>query len=152
MNIWNNILNYPLIDTAGFIFAPINIIIFLVIYLIGKLFLKYLKRYFKVLHIDDKQFTIEGREFALWKLIRQFVYFLMFYICFRSLDVNNNEINLSSIFEFDFIRIGEFHISVYHLFLVVVASDVEKIAVQNAVLPSCSHISLNMVLTILTGF
>ena len=126
MNIWTNILNYPLIDTAGFIFAPINIIIFLVIYLIGKLFLKYLKRYFKVLHIDDKQFTIEGREFALWKLIRQFVYFLMFYISFRSLKFNNQEINFSNVFEFDFIRMGEFHISVYHLFLVIVVLFVSK--------------------------
>jgi len=127
MYIWDNILNYPLIDTAGFIFAPINVIIFLIIFLIGKLFLKYLKRYFKVLHIDNKQITIEGREFALWKLIRQFVYFIMFYISFKSLNINNQEINFSSIFEFDFIRIGEFHISVYHLFLVVAVLFVAKL-------------------------
>jgi small-conductance mechanosensitive channel len=127
MYIWDNILNHPLIDTAGFIFAPINIIIFLTIFLLGKLFLKYLKRYFKVLHIDQKQFTIEGREFALWKLIRQFVYFIVFYLCFQSLKVNNQEINFSSVFEFDFVRIGEFHISVYHLFLVVAVLFVAKL-------------------------
>ncbi len=127
MYIWDNILNYPLIDTAGFIFAPINIILFLVVILMGKLFLKYLKRYFKVLHIQDKQFTIEGREFALWKLIKQFVYFILVYICFKSLTINNTEINFSSVFEFDFIRIGEFHISVYHLFLIVVVLFVSKL-------------------------
>ena len=130
MNIWENIFNYPLIDTAGFIFAPINIIVFLVIFLFGKLFLKYLKRYFKVLHIDNKQFTIEGREFALWKLIKQFVYFIMVYMCFQSLTINNDEINFSSILVFDFIRIGDFHISVYHLFLVVAVLFVSKLVLN----------------------
>mgnify|MGYP000589676203 CR=1 FL=1 len=90
MEIWDDVLNYPIIDTRseipdstqtmidtlaegsehitvnsdGFIFSPINIILFLVIILLGKLFLKYLKRYFKALHIEDKQFKIEGREFT----------------------------------------------------------------------------------------
>lgn len=130
MYIWDNILNYPLIDTSGFIFAPINIIIFLIIFLLGKLFLKYLKRYFKVLHIDEKQITIEGREFALWKLIRQFVFFIVFYICFQSLNINNQEINFSTILVFDFIRIGEFHISVYHLFLVVAVLFISKLVLN----------------------
>jgi len=130
MYIWDNILNYKIIETAGFIFAPINIIVFLIIFLIGKLFLKYLKRYFKVLHIDNKQFTIEGREFALWKLIKQFMYFIIFYICFQSLNVNNQDINFGSILEYDFIRIGEFHISVYHLFLVVAVLFISKLVLN----------------------
>jgi len=127
MNIWENIFNYPIIDTAGFIFAPINVIVFLVVLLIGKIFLKYLKRYFKVLQIDNKQFTIDGREFALWKLIRQFVYFIMFYICFQTLSLNNDEINFNSVLGFDFIRVGDFHISVYHIFLVVAVLFVSKL-------------------------
>jgi len=153
MDAWDDILNFPLVDTRdeisdstlfliqnnpefaenftynsdGFILAPINILLFLFIFLMGKIFLKYLKKSFKVLHIDDKQFKIEGREFALWKLIRQFVYFIIFYACFQSLDINNDDINLGNILVYDFIRIGEFHVSVYHIFLVVVVVFIAKL-------------------------
>jgi small-conductance mechanosensitive channel len=153
MNIWNDILNFPIIntkselpsdstqtivknliggenipiDSGGFIFAPINIILFLVIIILGKIFLKYLKKSFRVMHIDDKQFKIEGREFALWKLIRQIVYFIVFYACFQSLNVNNYDINLGNILIYDFIRIGKFHVSVYHIFLIVVVLFVAKL-------------------------
>ena len=155
MHIWDDILNYPIIDTrtdvisdstkmlldklpgvdvtiegTGFLFAPINIIMFVVIFLLGKIFLKYLKKYFKVLHIDDKQFKIEGREFALWKLIRQLVYFIMFFIGFQSMNINNEGINLGNILVFDFIRIGKFHISVYHIFLVVVVLFISKLVLN----------------------
>lgn len=153
MNPWDDILNFPIIDTRdevsdstlvllqnnpdfaenftynsdGFIFAPINIILFIVILLIGKIFLKYLRKSFKVLHIDDKQIKIEGREFALWKLIKQLVYFIVFYACFQSLNINNDDINLGNILVYDFIRIGEFHVSVYHIFLVVVVIFIAKL-------------------------
>jgi len=153
IHIWDDVLNYPLIDTRkelsdstmlliesnpelieniasnpnGFIFAPINIILFAVILLLGKLFLKYLKRYFKKLHIDDKQFKIEGREFAVWKLIRQVIYFLIFYACFQSLNINNNNIDFGNVLIYEFIRIGKFHVAVYHLFLVIVIIFIAKI-------------------------
>jgi len=163
MKFWDNILNFPIIDTRsdstiivndsiqnqtqdlinsmpggeslatnsdGFVFAPINIILFLVIIILGKLFLKYLKRYFKVLHIDEKQFKIEGREFTLWKLIRQIVYFIIFYACFQSLNINNEDINLGNILVYDFIRIGVFHVSVYHIFLIVAVLFVAKVALN----------------------
>ncbi len=147
INIWDDFLNYPIIDTRsdaisdstmaviennpeiienftvnpnGFIFAPINIILFIVIILLGKLFIKYLKRYFKILHLDDKQFKIEGREIALWKLIKQVIYFLIFYACFQSLNVNNDNIDFGNVLIYEFIRIGSFHVAVYHIFLVVV--------------------------------
>ena len=117
-------------NSDGFVFAPINIILFLIIILAGKLFLKYLKRYFKVLHIDDKQIKIEGREFTLWKLIRQVVYFIIFYACFQSLNINNEDINLGNILVYDFIRIGVFHVSVYHIFLIVVVLFIAKVALN----------------------
>ncbi len=156
MNFWEDILNYPIIDTRsnelsdsivkvindlpggenitvnsdGFVFSPINIILFVVIFLLGKIFLKYLKRYFKALNIDDKQFKIEGREFALWKLIKQFVYFLIFYLSFQSLNINNDEINFGNILAYNFIEFGTFHIAVYHIFLVVVVVFVAKITLN----------------------
>lgn len=158
MKIWEDILNYPIIDTRsevlsdstkqeilnnaelsnmidldkteGFVFSPVNIIAFIIIFILAKIFLKYLKRYFKLLHLDDKQFKIEGREFTLWKLIKQLVYFLMFYLMFQSLNINNDDINLSSLLVYDFIRIGTFHIAVYHIFLVVVVVFLAKLSLN----------------------
>jgi len=156
MKIWENILNYPIIDTRstelsdstiqvikdlpggedisvnsnGFIFSPINIIVFIVIFLLGKIFLKYLKRYFKALNIDDKQFKIEGREFTLWKLIKQFVYFLIFYLSFLSLNINNEDINFGNILAYNFIEIGTFHVAIYHIFLIVVVVFIAKITLN----------------------
>ncbi len=158
MNIWEDILNYPIIDTRsetlsdstkqeilnnaelsnmidldkteGFVFSPINIIAFIIIFILAKIFLKYLKRYFKLLHLDDKQFRIEGREFTLWKLIKQIVYFLMFYLMFLSLNINNDDINLSSLLVYEFIRVGTFHIAVYHIFLVVVVMFLAKLSLN----------------------
>jgi len=135
MRIWNDIFNYPLIDTVhktsdgttGFYFAPINIILFIAVFILGKVFLKYLRKYFKVLHLDNKQFKIEGREFTLWKLIKQLVYFILFYVCFQSLSINNENINLGNILVFDFIRIGDFHVSVYHIFLITVVLFIAKL-------------------------
>ena len=147
MRIWEDILNYPLIDTRskslsektiseiqnnpelsqlididhneGFVLTPINIIIFIVIFLATKLLLKYLKRYFKAFNLDDKQIKIEGREFTFWKVVKQFIYFLMVYLMFLSLNVNNDGISLSSLLVYDFIRVGSFHVAVYHIFLIV---------------------------------
>ena len=154
MHIWDDILNFPIIDTRsngisdstmnliennpelignfssnekGFIFTPINIILFVAIILLGKLFIKYLKRYFKFLHLDDKQFKIEGREFAVWKLIKQIIYFLIFYACFQSLNINNDNIDFGNVLVYEFIRIGSFHVAVYHIFLIVVVIFVAKI-------------------------
>ncbi len=139
-NIWDNVLNFPFIDTRkvledgtgyaegeGFILAPINIILFVVIFLVGKLLIKYLKRYFKILQLDEKHLTIEGREFALWKLIKQIIYFLVFYCCFQSLNVNNNHIDFANVLTYELIRIEDFHLAIYHIFLIALVFFVARI-------------------------
>ncbi|MFK8039159.1 MAG: mechanosensitive ion channel family protein [Crocinitomicaceae bacterium] len=140
MDIWDNILNFPILDTRkviegadgftegqGFIFAPINILLFVAIFVAGKLLLKYLKRYFKLLDLDNKQFKIEGREIALWKLIRQVVYFIVIYACFQSLNVNNDNIDFGNVLTFELIRIGTFHVAIYHIFLIALVFFVARI-------------------------
>lgn len=140
MNFWNKVFNFPIIDTrkvledgsgyeagSGFILSPINIIIFAAIVVIGKLLLKYLKRYFKLLHLDDKQFKIEGREITLWKLIKQIVYFLVIYACFQSLNVNNDNIDFANVLTYELIRVGTFHVAIYHIFLVALIFFVARI-------------------------
>ncbi len=160
MNIWEDVLNYPIIDTRsnvlsdstiaeiqnnseianlidvekthGFIFSPINIIAFIVIFILAKIFIKYLKRYFRVLHLDDKQIKIEGQEFTLWKLTKQLVYLLMIYVMFQSLNINNYNISLSSLLVYDIVRIGPFHLAVYHIFYIAIIVFLARLAVNFA--------------------
>ncbi|MFD1553801.1 hypothetical protein DNU06_09570 [Putridiphycobacter roseus] len=157
MNIWDDILNYPILDTRsfgvsdstlnvinsnpelsetfvqshkGFILAPINFVLFLVIFLIGKLCIKYLKRYFKILQLEGKQFKIEGREIALWKLIKQVIYFLVIYSCFQSLNINNSNIDFGNVLAFEFFRVKSFYVAVYHIFLVILVVFIAKLLVN----------------------
>ena len=143
MNFWDDVLNFPLIDTrkfvdvgtdsetvTGFLIAPINLIVFIAIFLLAKLLLKYLKRYFKILQLDSKSLTIEGREIALWKLIRQVVNFLMIYACFQSLNINNDSIDFANVLTYELLRIGTFHIAIYHIFLIVLVIFIARILIN----------------------
>lgn len=115
-----------------FQFSIINIILIFVIYLVAKIFVKYIKRYFKAHHLTDKQLKIEGKEIALWKLTRQLIYLVAFYIFFLTLKVNNPHLNLGSIFAYEFFRIPntEFHIAVYHLFLIAAIIVITRISLN----------------------
>lgn len=95
----------------------LNLLFFIIVYLLSKIFIKYIKRYFKALHLTDKQLTIEGKEIAIWKLSKQLIYVIAFYLCFLSLKITNSELDLTNLMNYQFFRLQSFHISVYHLFL-----------------------------------
>ncbi|MFK8045023.1 MAG: mechanosensitive ion channel family protein [Crocinitomicaceae bacterium] len=143
MDFWNDFLNFALIDTRlysgegaekivtkGFIFSPINIIVFAAIFLIAKVLIKYTKRYFKFLDLDSKHLTIEGREFALWKLIKQVIYFFAIYAAFQSLNINNNSIDFANVLTFELVRIGTFHLAIYHIFLIALVLFIARILIN----------------------
>lgn len=144
-----DIFNYPIIDwnsdpvfseegvletPAGdiFTFTFLNIILIALIYLAAKIFIKYIKRYFKALHLTDKQLRIEGKEIAVWKLAKQLIYLFAFYICFLSLKISNPHLDLSDILAYEFFRIKNtnFHIAVYHLFLTVAIVFITRITLN----------------------
>ncbi len=135
-----DIINYPLITvdypiiqnelTVGneqFIFSPLNIIFFIIIYLLGKLLIKYIKRYFNVLHLTDKQLKIEGKEIAVWKLSKQIIHILVLFLSIVSLRINNDQIDSGQILEYEFFRLGDFHFAVYHIFYVIIVVFVAKL-------------------------
>ncbi|MFT5819709.1 MAG: small-conductance mechanosensitive channel [Crocinitomix sp.] len=115
-----------------FQFSIVNIILIVLIYLVAKIFIKYIKRYFKAHELTDKQLKIEGKEIAVWKLTRQLIYLIAFYIFFLTLKINNPHLNLGSIFAYEFFRIPntEFHIAVYHLFLTVAIVVITRITLN----------------------
>lgn len=140
-----DIINYPLIKThpepemvegilvqkEPFIFSPLNIFVFLVIYILAKIGLKYTKRYFKKFNLDDKVVGLEGRSIALWKLTKQVSYVLVAIFCFFSLRINNSQIDFSSIMAYEFVRFNEkIHFAVYHLFVIVIVIFLARIALS----------------------
>ncbi len=157
MNFWDDILNYPIIDTrhetlsdstraliennpelinnikidsGGIIFSPINIVLFIIIFIIGKIAFKFVKKYTRVFHLNDKQLKIEGREIAISKLIKQGIYFLIFMACLYSLNINNDGVNFTKILSFEFVRFNKFHIAVYHIFYIIIIIFIAKVLVN----------------------
>lgn len=124
-----NIINYPLIEEEGFIFSPLNILVFIGIWVVAKVFIKYLKRYFNLIDFSDKQLKIDGKEIAIWKLIKQIIYFVVLFLCIVSLLINNDQIDSSQILEYEFFRIKEFHVAVYHIFYVVIVYFVARFSI-----------------------
>ena len=140
-----DILNYPLIEgnpvwvqiedtmvmKPSFIFSPLNIIIFLAIYLVAKIFLKYLKRSYNLVGLTEKELKIEGRRIEVWKLTKQVIYVLVLFLCIVSLQVNNAHIEYAQILEYRFIEVGEkFHVAVYHIFLILIVVFVSRLALS----------------------
>lgn len=108
----------------------LNLILFGIIYLASKIFIKYIKRYFRALQLTDKQLTIEGKEIAIWKLSKQLIYLVAFYLCFLSLKITNPDLNLSNVLNYQFFNIKSFHVSVYHLFLTPVIIFIARFTVN----------------------
>lgn len=142
-----SIFNYPIIDWDSaevlaedgsvlepaediFTFSILNVILIVLIYLLAKIFIKYIKRYFKALHLTDKQLKIEGKEIAIWGLTKQLIYLIAFYFCFLSLKISNPHLDLGNILAYEFFRFQDFHVAVYHLFLTVAIIFIARITVN----------------------
>lgn len=144
-----SIFNFPIIDwdaepvlnEAGEVIKPAediftfslgNILLILLIYLLAKLFIKYTKRYFKALHLDEKQLKIEGKEIAIWKLFKQLVYLVTFYFCFLSLKISNPHLDLGNLMAYRFASLPNtnFHIAVYHIFLAIALIFISRVSVN----------------------
>lgn len=114
-----NLLNYPIIQQDSFALTIFNLVVFVILYLCGKLFIRFIKKYFKEKQLTDKQLKIEGREIAIWKLTKQVVWVIIIYIGYLSLRLNNSQLTITHILNFEFFRFETFHIAVYHVFVLV---------------------------------
>lgn len=119
MELIKDILYFPLINLEDFSLAPVNILVFVLLFLSGKIILKYLKRLFKAQDLADKRFTVEGKEFPLWKLTKQLVWLGIVFIGFTTLNINNPDLQSSHILTYEFLRFDQFHIAVYHIFVII---------------------------------
>ena len=127
-----DIINYPIIGDENFIVSPINIFVFICIFLLAKIATKYLKRYFKIKNLTEKELNIEGKRIAVWKLTKQIVQVFVIIICFLSLRINNNDVYFADILSYEFLRSGSFHFAVYHLFLIAVVVVITRLLVNFA--------------------
>ncbi|MEX1001020.1 MAG: mechanosensitive ion channel domain-containing protein [Crocinitomicaceae bacterium] len=114
-----NILYYPLIHLEDFSLAPINLLLFALLFVAGKIIIKFTKRLFKHQDLTDKRFTVEGKEFPLWKLVKQLIWLIIVFVGLWSLNINNPNLKSSELLVYEFIRFNHFHIAVYHIFIIV---------------------------------
>jgi len=120
MSAFYNFLFYHLIEENGFVIAPINLLIFLGLFIFGKLLIKYLLRFVKSRELKTKQLTVEGKEIPVWRLTKQLIWLGIFFIGFKSLLVNNPRLELTHLLAYEFFRFEDFHFAVYHIFLLVI--------------------------------
>lgn len=125
-----DIMSYPLLQQGEFALTPFNLVVFAILFLCGKLLLRYLKKYFKSKQLAGKQLVIEGREIAVWKLVKQFIWLIIIYIGFLSLRLNNSQLNITHILQFEFVRFETFHIAVYHIFVVIAVVFISRISLN----------------------
>lgn len=128
IEIAKEILFYPLFKQDDFELAPVNLLIFLGLFILGKLIIKYLKRLFQDQELEEKKLTVEGKEIPVMRLIKQLVWLGVFFLGFESLEVNNPNLQSSHILEYEFLRFKEFHIAVYHIFVALFIIFFSRIA------------------------
>ena len=120
MQAFTNFLYYHIIAENGFVISPINLLIFLGLFIFGKLLIKYLYRFVKSTDLKNKHLTVEGKEIPVWRLTRQLIWLAIFFIGFKSLMINNPHLETAHLFAYEFFRFGNFHFAVYHIFLLIV--------------------------------
>jgi small-conductance mechanosensitive channel len=122
------VMDYPLLQQGDFALTPFNLLIFAILFLLGKLAISFLSRYFKAKQLQ--QVKIEGREIAVWKLVKQFIWLIIIYIGFLSLRLNNSQLNITDILKFEFVRFDTFHIAVYHIFIIIAVVFITRICLN----------------------
>jgi small-conductance mechanosensitive channel len=108
-----------LFEVEGFCLAPIHLLIFTLLFLGGKILILYLRRFFKSQHLDNKKFTIEGKEIPIWRLTRQLIWLFIFFLGVRSLSIGNHGLDLSRLLAIEFFRFDKFHVAIYHIFILL---------------------------------
>lgn len=123
-------LDYTLLQLEDFKLSVLNLIIFVLLFLTGKVIIRFTKRYFNEKQLTKKQFTIEGKEIALWKLTKQVIWLVLIYIGFLSLRINNTSEEISSILNFEFFRVKTFHVAIYHFFVLIAVIILARISLS----------------------
>ena len=121
---------YPLLELEDLHLALIHILLIAVFFLATKVLLKYVKRFFHKLDLADKRLSVDGKDIPVWFLIRQVVWFIFALISFRALEINNPELNLSGFLGIEFFRFKDFHIAIYHIFVIVIIYFIGRIGLN----------------------
>ena len=123
-------LDYTLLQLEDFKLSVLNLIIFVLLFSTGKVIIRFTKRYFNEKQLTKKQFTIEGKEIALWKLTKQVIWLVLIYVGFLSLRINNTSEEVSSILNFEFFRVKTFHVAIYHFFVLIAVIILARISLS----------------------
>lgn len=109
------------------------IVIFAVAYIVSKVVAKYLNRWLKSndSHVVEKYINLkEGWRKAIVRLSKQVIFILAFLLAIKSFGINNKVSDVSSILEFKLIRLPNFELALYHIFLVIAVIFAAKILIN----------------------
>lgn len=121
MELIKEFLLFTIFKFEGLVLSPVHIISLVGLYFLSVLLLKYLKKFFNYRDITDKSITtLDGKEVPVWRLVKQFVWLIALLIAFRSLGINNPDLDLSRLLAIEFFRFDKFHIAIYHFFVFIV--------------------------------
>ncbi|MBD3636359.1 MAG: mechanosensitive ion channel [Crocinitomicaceae bacterium] len=119
MEVLKDILFYPLLEIEDLELGLINLIIFIALFIVGKVLILYLKRFFKQQDLSGKKLTVEGKEIPVWRLTKQIIWLAILLIGFKTLAVNNPHLEYSQLLKYEFFRFDKFHLAVYHIFVMI---------------------------------
>lgn len=125
-----NIFLYPLLEMDDLHLALIHVILIVIFFLATKIVLKYVKRFFNKIDLADKRLSVDGKDIPVWFLIRQVAWIIFALISFRALEINNPNLNLSGFLGIEFFRFKDFHIAIYHIFVIVILYFVSRIVLN----------------------
>jgi small-conductance mechanosensitive channel len=113
------------------VLAPIHIIIVVGLFLMIKLLLKYLKKFFNERDYSDKSITtFDGKEVPVWRLVKQFIWLVTILIGFKGISIENPDLDLSRVLAFEFFRFEKFHLAIYHFFVFIVVYTIGRIVLN----------------------
>ena len=118
-------------------FSLVNFVLFAVIffvaYVISKVVAKYLNRWLKShdSNVVEKLIAVnEDWRKAIVRLTKQIIFILAFLLAIKSFGINNKVSDVSSILEFKLIKLPNFHLAFYHIFLVIAVVFGAKIMIN----------------------
>ena len=130
LQIVKNIFLYPLLEIEDLHVALIHILLIAFFFVLTKIVIKYVKRVFNKIDLADKRLSVDGKDIPVWFLIRQVLWIIFVLVSFRALEINNPNLNLSGFLGIEFFRFKDFHIAIYHIFVIVILYFVGRIVLN----------------------
>lgn len=109
---------YTLFEVNEFSFKIAHVFLIMLIMALTYVMHKITKKYI-ITAIGEKEFHFEGTRVTLIRLVKQLLFIVSFLLTVKSLSLYNPKFDVFDLLTFELIRIKQFHVSIYHVFLIL---------------------------------